>query len=219
MSSVISSMTYDIQPLYDADMVRRSDSRERMITAALELFASRGYHGTAFSDVVEASGAPRGSIYFHFPGGKEELARAVVDAAEAEIVDMCDQAAARSDSPAAYVRTLADVVGERLENSGYRRGCAIATMVLELAPHSETIRESFESGFTRWRDVMAGHLSGWGMKPDQAQDAAVMIMSTIEGALLISRAMRSTDPLRAATDQLLLRLPSPRRTRSRTAAG
>jgi TetR/AcrR family transcriptional repressor of lmrAB and yxaGH operons len=189
-----------------------------MIAAALELFGRRGYHATAFSDVVEASGAPRGSIYFHFPGGKEELARAVALAAEEEIIGLCDAAAAVADSPGAYVQALATVVGDRLETSGYERGCAVATMVLELAPHVEAVQEVFRDCFARWRDVMAGHLAGWGMKPEQAHDAAVMIMSTLEGALLISRAMRSTDPLRAATEQLLLRLPAPRRTRSRTAA-
>ena len=59
-------------------MPRRTDSRSRMIEAAFELFRKRSYHATAFSDVVQESGAPRGSIYFHFPGGKQQLAREVI---------------------------------------------------------------------------------------------------------------------------------------------
>ncbi len=200
-------------------MVRRSDTRERMVTAARELFASRGYHATAFSDVVEASGAPRGSIYFHFPGGKEELAHAAAQAAAVELLEICEEAAAQADGPASYVRALTKVVADRLENSGYERGCAIATMVLELAPHSEAMRECFEECFARWCEVMADHLRGWGMRDEQAKDAAVMIMTMIEGALLISRAMRSTAPLHTATEQLVLRLPAPRRTRTRRPAG
>ena len=200
-------------------MARRSDTRERMIAAALDLFGRQGYHATAFSEVVAASGAPRGSIYFHFPGGKDELAEAVCDAATEELVAICDEAAARSGSPVAYVRALADVVAARLEASGYERGCAIATMVLELAPRSEQLRVAFERCFAQWRAVMARHLVGWHVPPSAADAAAVMIMSTIEGALLISRAMRSVDPLRTAVDQLVERLPAPVVPRRRVRAG
>jgi TetR/AcrR family transcriptional repressor of lmrAB and yxaGH operons len=63
-------------------MSRRTDSRSRMIHAAAELFRQRGYHATTFSDVVRESGAPRGSTYFHFPGGKQELAREAIAKAE-----------------------------------------------------------------------------------------------------------------------------------------
>src|SRR4051794_14034814 len=105
-----------------------------MVAAALELFGRRGYHATAFSDVVEAGSVPRGSIYFHFPGGKEELARAVTEAATVEIVGLCDEAAAGAADPAEFVHALVGIVATRLVNTGYQRGCAVATMVLELAP-------------------------------------------------------------------------------------
>ena len=105
----MSSMTYDLHGKlcrtadlvnsYDEIMPRRSDSRSKMIHAAAELFRQRGYHATAFSDVIQASGAPRGSTYFHFPGGKQELAREAIALAGDEIEQMVVAAAARCDDP------------------------------------------------------------------------------------------------------------------------
>ena len=78
-------------------MPRRTDSRSRMIHAAAELFRQRGYHATTFSDVVRDSGAPRGSTYFHFPGGKHELAREAIARAGDEVEEMVDEAARHAD--------------------------------------------------------------------------------------------------------------------------
>src|SRR6266436_5300068 len=123
-------------------MPRRTDSRSRMIHAAAELFRQHGYHATTFSDVVRDSGAPRGSTYFHFPGGKAELAREAIARAGDEVEEMVSQAARHAGDPASLVRALAQILASRLERSGYQSGCAIATMVLELAPRDEEDRKS-----------------------------------------------------------------------------
>jgi TetR/AcrR family transcriptional repressor of lmrAB and yxaGH operons len=88
-------------------MPKRTDSRSRMIDAAYELFRLNGYHATAVSDVVEQRGAPRGSIYFHFPGGKRELALETIAMAGDEIEEMVDQAASQAHDPASLIRALA----------------------------------------------------------------------------------------------------------------
>src|SRR5205085_6199372 len=111
---------------YNVGMPRQSDSRSRMVQAAFDLFRKRGYHATAFSDVVRESGAPRGSIYFHFPGGKQELAREAIAQAGDEIEEAVAQAAARSDSPGSLIRALAEDMVQRLEGSDYKHGCSIA---------------------------------------------------------------------------------------------
>src|SRR6516164_1591801 len=125
-------------------MARRTDSRSRMIHAACELFRERGYYATAFSDVVEESGAPRGSIYFHCPGGKQELARETTARAADEIEDMVHQAASRAHDSVSLIQALAELQVQRLEASGYCSGCAIATMVLELAPQDEELSAEFD---------------------------------------------------------------------------
>ena len=183
-------------------MPRRSDSRTKMIHAAAQLFRERGYHATAFSDVIQASGAPRGSTYFHFPGGKQELAREAVALAGDEIEQMAADAAGRSDGPGPFVRALGGMVAARLEGSGYRSGCAIATMVLELAPQNEDLSSDFEKVFGRWRRALAGQFETWGITPGRAADLADLAMSVFEGGLIVSRAARRIDSFRTAIEAL-----------------
>ena len=175
-------------------MARHTDSRSRMIHAASELFRQRGYHATAFSNVVEESGAPRGSIYFHFPGGKQELARETAARAADEIEDIVHQAASHAHDPASLIQALAEIQVQRLEASGYCGGCAIATMVLELAPQDEQLSAEFDKVFTRWRTALVGHLRSWGVDPQRAVALADLIMAVFEGALVLSRAARSSEP-------------------------
>jgi TetR/AcrR family transcriptional repressor of lmrAB and yxaGH operons len=165
-----------------------------MIHAASELFRQRGYHATAFSDVVEESGAPRGSIYFHFPGGKQELAREATARAADEIEDMVHQAASQARDPVSLIQALAEIQVQRLEASDYCSGCAIATMVLELAPQDEELSAEFDKVFTRWRTALVGHLRPWGVGAQHAVALADLIMAVFEGALVLSRAARSSEP-------------------------
>jgi TetR/AcrR family transcriptional regulator, lmrAB and yxaGH operons repressor len=174
-------------------MPRRTDSRSRMIHAAAELFRQRGYHATAFSDVIEASGAPRGSTYFHFPGGKQELAREAIALAGDEIEELVALAADRADGPGSLVRVLGDVVAARMQDSDYRSGCAIATMVLELAPDNEELSADFEAVFGRWRAALTREFENWAIAPGRAVGLADLVMSAFEGALVLSRAARSTE--------------------------
>jgi TetR/AcrR family transcriptional repressor of lmrAB and yxaGH operons len=183
-------------------MPRRTDSRARMVEAAFDLFRKRGYHATAFSDVVQESGAPRGSIYFHFPGGKQELAREVIALAGDEIEKMVEAAAGRAHDPGSLVRALGDIVAKRLEDSGYQSGCSIATMVLELAPQDEELSAEFDAVFARWRAALVDQFEQMGVAPERAAVLAELVMSAIEGALVLSRAARSPEPFRSTVDAL-----------------
>jgi len=165
-----------------------------MINSASELFGQRGYHATAFSDVIEGSGAPRGSIYFHFPGGKHELAREATAQAGDEIEATVAQAASRAKDPASLIRALAEGMVQRLEASDYKHGCSIATMVLELAPYDEELTAEFDTVFARWRAALAGCFEAWGIAAGNGVVLADLVMSAFEGALILSRAARSPEP-------------------------
>lgn len=184
-------------------MPRRTDSRSRMIHAAAELFRQRGYHATTFSDVVRESGAPRGSTYFHFPGGKAELAREAIARAGQDIEEMVDQAARHADDPASLVRALAQILAGRFERSGYQSGCAIATMVLELAPGDEELSAEFHDVFARWRAALVSRFEPLGIAAGRAAALADLVISALEGALLLSRAARSTEPFTTTIEALI----------------
>ena len=184
-------------------MPRRTDTRSKMIHAAAELFRQRGYHATTFSDVVRDSGAPRGSTYFHFPGGKAELAREAIARAGDELEEMVDEAARHADDPGSLVRALAQILAGRFERSGYQSGCPIATMVLELAPRDEAFSADFDSVFARWRAALVTRLEPLGLAPDRAAALAGLTISALEGALVLSRAARSTGPFNTTTEALI----------------
>ena len=184
-------------------MPRRTDSRSRMIHAAAELFRQRGYHATTFSDVVRESGAPRGSTYFHFPGGKQELAREAIARAGDEVEEMVDEAARHADDPASLVRAMAQILTSRLERSGYQSGCAIATMVLELAPRDEEFSAGFDSVFARWRAALVTRFEPLGIAPGRAAAIADLTISAFEGAAVLSRAARSTEPFNTTVEALI----------------
>ena len=184
-------------------MPRRTDSRSKMIHAAAELFRQRGYHATTVSDVVRESGAPRGSTYFHFPGGKAELAREAIARAGDEVEEMTGQAARHADDPASLIRAMAHILTSRLERSGYHSGCAIATMVLELAPRDEAFTAGFDNVFARWRAALITRLEPWGLPPARAAALADLTISAFEGAAILSRAARSTAPFTTTTEALI----------------
>ena len=184
-------------------MPRRTDSRARMIHAAAELFRQRGYHATTFSDVVRDSGAPRGSTYFHFPGGKAELAREAIARAGDELEEMTGEAARHDGDPGSLVRALAQIMAGRLERSGYQGGCPIATMVLELAPRDEEFSAGFDSVFARWRAALVTRFEALGLAPERSAALADLTISALEGALILSRAARSTGPLTTTTEALI----------------
>jgi TetR/AcrR family transcriptional repressor of lmrAB and yxaGH operons len=174
-----------------------------MIHAAAELFRQRGYHATTFSDVVRDSGAPRGSTYFHFPGGKAELAREAIARAGDEVEEMVGEAARHADDPASLVRAMAQILTSRLERSGYQSGCAIATMVLELAPHDQAFSAGFDHVFARWRAALVTRFEQLGITPDRAAALADLTISAFEGAAVLSRAARSTEPFTTTIEALI----------------
>jgi TetR/AcrR family transcriptional repressor of lmrAB and yxaGH operons len=174
-----------------------------MVHAAAELFRQRGYNATTFSDLVRESGAPRGSTYFHFPGGKQELAREAIARAGDEMEELVDQAARHASDPGALVRALAQIFARRFERSSYQSGCPIATMVLELAPHDQELSAGFDTVFARWRAALVTRFEHLGVAPERAAVLADLTMSTLEGALILSRAARSTAPFKTTTEALI----------------
>ncbi len=183
-------------------MPRRTDSKARMVVAARDLFRERGYLGTALSDVLEASDAPRGSVYFHFPGGKEELGTEVVLAHIAEMNSLINRAALRVGTAGELVAAFLAGSRERLVGSDYREGCAVAPIVLEV-PAGSSLTEAARQGLQDSVAVLAARLTDKGVPPDDASRLAAAAWAALEGALVVSRSLRSTTPFDALRDVLV----------------
>jgi AcrR family transcriptional regulator len=175
-------------------IVITSDSRNRMIQSAALLFREHGYSGTGFRDVIEHSGAPRGSIYHHFPGGKEELATDTVAWAAAVIEGRIERAA-RNGNPVVALGLFVDAWREVLEDSNFRAGCPIVAVAAE-ADAGSTATAAAAVAFNRWQELIARALLDAGVGRTDARRLATLVVAAIEGAILLCRARRDIRPLR-----------------------
>jgi TetR/AcrR family transcriptional repressor of lmrAB and yxaGH operons len=189
-------------------MAKATDSKEKTVGAAIKLFRQQGFHGTALHDILAAGGSPRGSLYFHFPGGKEEIGETALtiagEAARARIA----KAAEASDSAEAFVTRVARGMAADLEQSEFKEGCPIATTALETAAQSEMLGAAARGAFKKWEHEIQRGLERFGMTSEDAEQIATAILSQLEGALLLARTYRSPEPLQRAEQalKLLLRL-------------
>lgn len=177
-----------------------SGARERMVRSAAYLFRERGLRGTAFSDVIAHSGAPRGSIYHHFPGGKLQLAEEAVRYAGG-YVGAGIRASTRDDDPVAAVRAFVGWWRRVLERSDFRAGCPVAAVTVE-SPVPGALADAAAGAFGRWRRDLAAGLVAAGAAPSRAARLATLVVAAVEGATVMCRAQRSLAALDDVTAEL-----------------
>jgi TetR/AcrR family transcriptional regulator, lmrAB and yxaGH operons repressor len=171
---------------------RERTPRERMVIAAAALLSERGLAGTSFSEVIERSGAPRGSIYHHFPEGKDSLtaeAIGLVGDRVLKVLRLRDSA-----SPQAVVQRFIEGFRTVLVKSEYRSGCAIGAVGLERLEHPQL--GALAGGvFVVWERELHAALVAAGMIEPKATSAAGLVLAALEGALILCRARREIGPL------------------------
>ncbi|MGO9327630.1 MAG: TetR/AcrR family transcriptional regulator [Steroidobacteraceae bacterium] len=185
-------------------MAKVADPKEKTLSAAVKLFSQRGYHGTGLQDILEAGGAPRGSLYFHFPKGKEQIGEAAVQLGTEGVREFITDAAQTSGSVQAFLVKLARGMAANLERSGYREGCPVATTALETAAQSDVLGRAARTAFQTWEQEIKRALISFGMKANQADRTATAVLSQLEGALLLARTYRSLEPMQRAEKALLV---------------
>jgi TetR/AcrR family transcriptional repressor of lmrAB and yxaGH operons len=175
-------------------------TRARLAESMLELIQTGGYSGTGLNAVLEHSAAPKGSMYFHFPDGKEGLGVAAVDLAAKQFAALISEAAASGGGAAHAARAAIEALTEIVSASDYRLGCPVSVVTLEMGAESEPLRQACATAFESWITPTTALLEASGIDAQSARTLATVVVSTIEGAVIVSRAMRSTQPLIAAAD-------------------
>ncbi len=173
-----------------------------MVWAAAKLFRRQGYSGTGLRDILAASGAARGSLYHHFPGGKEEIGAAAVTAAGSLVTETFQELANLSDSPADFLRRYTDLLVRWLEASKFRDGCPITTTLLETTPGSAAITAAGRAVFDDWSGVMEMLLARHGWPAERVAPTATAIIAGLEGALMLARVRGSSQPIRDTAEAL-----------------
>ncbi|MDI1462759.1 TetR/AcrR family transcriptional regulator [Catellatospora sp. KI3] len=182
----------------------RGDSREKMVRAAARLLAERGYAATSFQDVIARSGAPRGSIYHHFPGGKEQLAaEALRWYAERTRFQIPDGADPSLTAVAGYFAATA----AWLRKTEFRGGCPFAGVALDVTPE-DALHALVAETFADWRRVLEHAFHAEGCPAPTARALATLVIAGAEGGLLLARTERDTAPLDDVAAQVMAHLRS-----------
>lgn len=180
----------------------QDQTRERVLETTVQLLRRQGYHGTGLSQIAEESGAEDDSLGMHFPRGKEQLATEAIEAEGARTQGFYHGLVSRTDTPGAALEAVFEQLINDLVASDWRSGCPVAAVSQEMAPHSEVIRETCSDTFHSWAFVIEQLLARFDVADDAREDYALLILSSIEGALLLARTHRSTAPLEAVKESL-----------------
>ncbi|WP_327263571.1 TetR/AcrR family transcriptional regulator [Streptomyces sp. NBC_01232] len=190
------------------------DTRQRIVTAATELFRRQGYAATGMKQIVAAADAPYGSAYHFFPGGKSQLGEEVIrTSGAAYLVLIAELFASPDGAPDASpdggrdgARDMAAVTGDAftaaaqtLQELDFADPCPIATVALEVASTHEPLRLATAEVFASWTDGLAAFYAAGGLTEPAAHETASSVIALLEGAFMLGRAARSTAPVLAAS--------------------
>jgi AcrR family transcriptional regulator len=171
-----------------------ADSRTRMVESAAVLLRERGLSGTSFRDVIEHSGAPRGSIYHHFPDGKRQLVREAVEMSGTWVADAIAEIEASGD-PVTTLHAFLEVWAATLRASDFRAGCPVVAVSVEANDEEPEVTAAAAAAFRGWTRELADGLRRAGVDAERASRLATLTVAAIEGAVVLCRAERSTRPL------------------------
>ncbi|MER6579655.1 TetR/AcrR family transcriptional regulator [Nonomuraea sp. NPDC001023] len=204
--------------------VKGDETRARIVAAARTLVEAQGSHGTGLNEVLAVAGAPRGSLYHHFPGGKDQLVGEALAAAGREVDAMIDDLAGTLPSARDLVPAVLDALADRMVAAGYAKGCPVATVALEVSSSNEQLQRVCAGIYEGWQRRLADALRADGLaaadapqpdapQPDEhdmagdrrdtADDLAATVLALIEGALLLARASRSRLPVERVRRQVV----------------
>lgn len=188
-------------------------TRDRILGSSAELFGRQGYHGTGLKQIVTAANAPFGSLYHFFPNGKEQLGDEVIRWSGEMYRELI---AAVFDPAPDVVTAVGDFftgAAEHLRDTDYADACPIATVALEVASVNEPLRQATAAVFTSWLTDLSTRFETAGIDPERARELGVEAFAALEGAFVLCRATRSTEPLaiagRAVASSVRAALPPP----------
>ena len=179
-----------------------SDTRDRLVRSTSRLLRTQGYAATGLNQIMAEAEAPRGSMYFHFPGGKVELAGAAVDRFAERATARMQKVLAEHDSVADAVATIFDNYVEHLEATAFAEGCAVATVALDAASTHPSLAEATGRAMREWTGVLATALEAEGRSPEEAHGLATLVIAAIEGTIVMARGEQSIEPITTTRDVL-----------------
>jgi AcrR family transcriptional regulator len=175
---------------------------QRITVAMTELLRRQGYAATGIQQLAEAAGAPTGSIYHHFKGGKREVAARALTEAGAAYLELLMVILTRTEDPVAGIEGAFAEAAATIEETGWANLCPVGTVLGEVAEVEPGLREIGDQILTSWIDAGTGLYERHGLSTEDARSFAYAVISGVEGALILARTQRSREPL-LATGRML----------------
>ena len=176
--------------------------REALLAASVRLFRQKGYAATGLAEILSESGAPKGSLYHYFPGGKAEIGAEAVALAGKTVAHTLEDLAAETDGPGELMTRYLDLMAGWMAASDFRDGCPITTTLLETVPQHEAIRQVGADAFDAWAGVLTESAVAAGIPLARAESLARFAISALEGALIQCRVTGDEAPLRLVAEEL-----------------
>jgi len=177
------------------ELTKGERTKKKLVDATAVLLRRQGYHATGLSAIVDESGAPRGSLYFYFPGGKDELAVAALEQAGVEWRARIDAAVGDAKDLGGTIDAVITVLADDLAASNWENGCPVAAVALEST--SPAVHEAVQRHYAKWQEDIAARIATFGLAKPAATQLATVALAAVEGALLLAKVQRSKQPLHA----------------------
>jgi AcrR family transcriptional regulator len=190
------------------------NTRERIVETSAELFRAQGYNATGVKQIVTAAQAPFGSLYHFFPGGKEQLGAEAIVTSGKLYEELIPAVLEPAPDPVTGVRNFFAGAAEHLKQTAYADACPIATVALEVSSTSEAMRQACAQVFESWIEAGVRYFADAGIAPEKARELTIAMIAALEGAFVLARALRSTEPLHLAGEQSAAAVQSALRART-----
>ncbi len=165
-----------------------------MLTAAASLFRVRGYSGIGIAELLEKSGAPRGSLYFHFPGGKEQIGAEVINGFAVRTAARFRELDESGVELGKFIEIVFKTTAKESNACDFHGSCPIAAIAAGFGAEDELLAEAIRNCFAAWEAAISDAARKRGMSEDNAAVFASAFLASMEGAFVLSKAQRSTAP-------------------------
>ena len=174
----------------------KKSSKEKIIETASRLFQTQGYHATGLNQITKESGAPKGSLYYYFPEGKEQLASIAVESTSKYIANHIKDGLKKEENPIEAIQLFITNLADEFEKQDGKQGLPVASVALETSQTSETLRMSCNHAYETWHEAFAEKLIQAGYEKEKALELGLVINAMIEGAFIIVLTRKDSEPLR-----------------------
>jgi TetR/AcrR family transcriptional regulator, lmrAB and yxaGH operons repressor len=175
--------------------VTMTSTRDQIIETTCELLEAQGYHGTGLNQILRESGAPKGSLYYYFPEGKDELTAEAIERSGRLVEERVRTYLAQHKDAASAVRSLVEVIAYHVEASGFRSGGPLMTVAMETATTNERLNLACREAYRHIQQAFEDKLKASGFSEERAAHLATFINASIEGGIILSRTHHSNAPL------------------------